>query len=565
LFFFLQNIEIFYIFSIKLLITKHIIGFFFLLISVLGIAQKQTQQLPCTIETTPVLRDKMGERSYGIQLIGKDNENDTYYLFLPYHIVYDKVSFGMTKNYYIVKYSSNLKQIAKEPFNLEKKDKNNHFETVFFLGEKLEMLYYTYKDDDNKSHLYIQQVNKSTLKSIGRPKEIAQLSYSGLKRHRTVVEYEFSEDKSKLLILYSMLNKESSMLRFKMYVYDTREMELLWKTSEMPQFKDGIFSYVKYKVGNDGQVYLLGKHYKDADTYKKRTITMAKGSRFLYITNSDYTYRVYQYSDNGELVGASNITIPNKFIRDLDFTPQRKSILCRGTYSAPGTISVNGVFVFSLDIQNQSIGELSTKKIVIPDEEHLNSSKPELKKFKRITKNNDEWNMFNYNIGEMKKTASGIKYFVVEQTIRGNVVEKSGNMLYYRPVYKSGNLEVVFLTNDNEIERIGHINKLQFVTDVTNFNSYIDFGVNGKVYFLYNSFPPAPRSSFFKWSKLEDSHLISIDVNDGTQHDYVLDKYKSKQPVLMPSSVIYLDKNTIMYALMSTNLKNYSFRKMIFK
>ena len=534
-----------------------------LLLSIIALTKVNAQDISFDLKSTENHRDKITKRTYGIKAIGHVDEC-TYYLFRPYIAVFNEISHGSTESHFLGKYDKDLNLIKKAEIDLKQKNKEKEFEGVYFLNGQL-TLFSSFQNQNQKKHyLFAQNINKETLEKEDNIRLIGELDYSGIgKYNNTFFQYEVSEDGSKVLAFYTVLSKKNEILKFGMYLYDN-ELNLLWKNENVfPKFTEGVFNYKKFKVDNSGNVYLMGIHYKDKQNYYDAAGFKKNGffsSDTYYADKPNYTYQIYKYSNAGKKEEYADINIPDKFIRSLTFVLDgSKTIICTGIYSAPGTISAIGSFVCNLNISTKGVSNIDTKELG-PDLIEQGFSEKELKRFKRSIDNKAEWDPFNYKLSEVKTKENGEKYFIAEQFIEGTKVERSGNMTVYKPIYIHNDAFIVNLTGDNKITRIDKISKRQYLLITSSFNSYITVEKNSILYFIFNTMHY--KDTMLKNVELGDTYLVSIDEK-GNQRKVILKKEESSmQLFVMSETAISLTPNSIIYSLMSSNFKDYSFEKL---
>ncbi len=518
------------------------------------------------LKSSDVVRDKLMQRAFGISDIGKAG-NFSYYLFLPYQPAPNENYIGKMGKYKVGKYDKDLTLLKKEEINLmqEKEKKEKDFEGILLVKQKLVVFSSFQNQKEKKHYLFVQNMNTETLGMEPNIKLAGELDYSGYSKYsRTVFTYELSPDESKILVFYTLLNKDNETLRSGLYVYNS-DLSLKWKNDNIsPQFSSGVFNYQQFKVNNAGHVYLLGLHYVDRENYFDGAKFKDKGflSDDTYYTGKpNYTYHLYRYQDGAKKEDLYKLTLANKFIRNLNFSPTDNSVICTGVYSAPETISVLGSFIFTLNVSNSQITNVNTKEFgadLISQE----LGDAELKRFKRSIDNKEEWDPFEYRIGELKTKKNGDKYFIAEQYIEGTKKQRSGNTIYYSPIYLHKDLYVFTLGADNKFKRIDKVTKNQYMLTTTRFNSYAAIEKNGTLNFIFNTFDA--KDGLFKNLEIGDSYLVSLDAK-GNQKRSVFRKKDPDLPIPMPGTAITVVDDAIMFGMMSSNMKDYQFQVLSIK
>lgn len=526
------------------------------------------QDVPYDLQSTEVVRDKLLERAYNINKIGKSGDF-SYFLFMPYQPDPSENAIGNFNIYRVGRYDKDMKLLNKQLVDLtqkpEKKEKN--FEGILLVKGKLVVFTSFQNQKDKKNYVFVQHMNNESLAMENDIKLAGQLDYSGYSKYsRTIFTLSTSPDESKILVFYTLLNKDNETLRSGLYVLDS-DLNLKWtKDNISPGNTTGIFSYQKFKIDNTGNVYLLGLLYADRENYFDGAQFREKGSGIFtndtYFTDKpNYAYHLYRLSDGGKKEDHYKLELPTKFVRSLNFLPSaNNSVICTGIYSNTGTISALGSFTFNLNTSTSQIGNVNTKEFGT-DLISQGFEEDELKRFKRSIDDKGEWDPFDYIISELKTKSNGEKYFVAEQFISGTKKERSGNMIVYKPIYLHKDLFVVTLSADNKFKRIDKIVKHQYMLITSRFNSYAVVENNGSLNFIYNTF--VKKDGLIKNLEIGDSYLVSLDTK-GNQNKAVFKTKDSDLPIPMPGTGLFTG-NSIMFGLMSSNMKDYQFQTLTLK
>lgn len=259
------------------------------------------QDINYNIKSTEILRDKLLERSAGLKAIGTISDH-AYILYQPYSAIYSGANIGGKKIHYIGKLDKDVNVIKKVELILNQEGAKVDFEGIQIINDKI-LVFFSFQNQAKKMHyLFSRSVNAETLELEDDTKMIAELDYSGISKYnRTAIQYEVSEDESKIMFFYSVLNKKDEPLRFGVQVYDN-ELNLIWRNNVSPKFEAGVFSYKQFRVDNNADVYLLGVHYADKKNYYESANFKGKGffSSDTYFTDvPNFTYQLYKFSNKG--------------------------------------------------------------------------------------------------------------------------------------------------------------------------------------------------------------------------------------------------------------------------
>lgn len=527
----------------------------------------QAQEMPFEIKKGEIKRDKITKRTYGIKPIAQDKES-FYYLYLPYIAVFNEISHGSVENYFIAKFNKKtLEEVEKKEIVLDYNNRKRQFHGVFYIKNKL-YLFSAFQNEQHKKHyLFVQNLNKETLELEDNMKKIGEIDYSGINRYNnTYFHHEFSPDSSKILVYYNIVNKKNENLKYGMYVY-TDQMELIWKKENVvPTISKGVFTYQKFRIDNDGNVYIKGTNYTNLDNYYASSNFKDRGffSKDTYFSDfPNYTIQLYKFTDNGKKQSHINLSIPDKFIRSLTFLPRKNGkIICAGIYSKPGTISAKGTFIFNLDFASTKISDLQTKEFSTELIE-LGFDEKQIKRFRRSIDNKEEWDPFDYVLSDIRTDSKGENYFIAEQAIRGTKVEKSGNMTVYSTIFMNNDIFVTRFGNNNLIDRIDKISKRQYLINTNQFISYAILEKDGKLYFVYKEF--LKKESMFKNIEEGNSYIVELDSN-GNQNKAIFHSADSKDDLfIMPETEIETSEDDLIYSTINGSYKDYRVNKLMIK
>src|ERR1051325_9993046 len=271
------------------------------------------QNVPYDLKSTEVVRDKLTERAYNINKIGKVGDF-SYFLFMPYQPAPGEHAIGNFDIYRIGRYDKDMKLLNKQLVDLTQKPerKDKKFEGIRIVKGKLVVFTSFQNQKDKKNYVFVQHMNNESLAMESDIKLAGELDYSGYSKYnRTAFTIATSPDESKILVFYTLLNKDNETLRSGLYVFDS-DLNLKWsKDNISPGNSTGIFSYQKFTVDNNGNVYLLGLLYADRENYFDGAKFRERGSGIFsndtYFTDKpNYVYHLYRISDGGKKMIITN-------------------------------------------------------------------------------------------------------------------------------------------------------------------------------------------------------------------------------------------------------------------
>jgi hypothetical protein len=484
--------------------------------------------------------------------------NYAYFLLEPYQEIYKNEISLNSKEYYIYKFDLNNNLIKTTALKLVQDKKELEFEGAIKLQENI-LIFSSFQNiKDKKHYLFVQNFDPKTGELSNNHKLLAELDYSGYSKFKnTTFKIEVSPDSSKVLIFYTLVNDSNEILRSGINVYDN-EINLQWKNDKVTtQFSQGYFEFNKFRINNDGEVFIFGQQYVEIlncwvkAQFRSRDF-LTKDSYF--VGESSYTYRIYHYSNKTDKVQGYTFELPEKFIRDMSIqASENGNVLCSGVYSKPGKVSVVGTFNFEYNTTTNSIEKISTfefsKELLSKD-----LSEEELKRYKSSIANKQEWDPFSYKISDIKTKQNGDKYFVAEQYLNGRKVTTTGKMTIDQAIYWYNDLFVVSLDKQNQINKVDKISKRQYYLDQSKFSSYKLIENNNNLYFFFSTFVKAAKKSYYEINILESS-IVKLDEK-GIQSRAIFktnDEYKQPLPCLVNS--MQISTNSIQFFTFPISMK----------
>lgn len=476
-------------------------------------------------------------------------DKHAYFLMAP---LQESVSGGtgfMNPNYFIYKFDLSNNLIKSTELELVQDKKELEFEGAMRLKKDIFVFSSFQNNKDKKHYLFVRNYNTTTDALVNNAKLIADLDYSGYSKFKnTKFTMEVSPDSSKVLIFYSLVNKNSEVLRSGISVFDA-QMNLLWKNDNVTaQFSKGYFEFMKFKVSNNGEVFLLGQHFEEKVNYWEGAQFHSRGffsKDTYYVDKPNYTYRVYYYTSKTAKVEGNTFELPKKFIRDINIQPiENGNILCSGVFSNPGKVSVVGTFCFEYNVTTQNIENISSndfaKELLTKD-----LTEDELKVFRRSIDNKQEWDPYSYILSDIKTKQNGEKYFIAEQYISGLHKESDGKRIYYRLIHLYKNLYIVSLNKQTQISRIDKITKKQYWLDDYNYCSYKSIEKNNTLYFFFNTFEESKKLAYN--IDVLESYIVKLDENGKQAKTSFKTKEQFKDPLPILKNSMQVSNSTIQF------------------
>ncbi len=388
---------------------------------------------------------------------------------------------------------------------------------------------------------------------------MAELDYSGIGRYKsTAMQHEVSEDGTKIMFFYSVLSNKGETLRFTVQVFDN-EFNLIWRNNVMPKFDAGIFKYKQFRVDNNADVYLLGTHFTDRKNYYESAKfgTRSLFSKSTYFTDvPNFTFQLYKYSGKGTKEEYRDIKLESKFIRSMNFSVRDETVQINGIYSNPQTISARGSFSFCYDVSSGRKTALSSMEFAAGLLEQGLGDR-QLKQFRRSIDNQEEYDPFDYAVGDVKTLSDGSKYYTAEQYILGTKKVANGGYVTYTTVYVHGDVFVIRLKSDGTTGTIEKISKRQYNQSTARYNSFIDLERNGSLYFIYNTI--TGRETVL--GNDEAGEMVISKVNNGIETEVCRPLESFRIPLMLPTTHVEFPDGSIIYGILSPKFTKFGFER----
>lgn len=405
-------------------------------------------------------------------------------------------------------YNSRMKLVRSRELDLEYKGKERFLKDVVMVGGRLWMLSFFYNEKHEKTYLFAQEINKSTLNLVKDMIKIGEQDETNRER-QDVFSLAQSRDSSKIVIFNQQPNSKDGQ-SFSLTVYDAAFNEMWAKDAKLPYGKKN-FSVEDYQVDNKGNVYILGIIYTEGANRKER-----RGK-------ATYQYDIVAYlRDSTFDVQEYKIALKEKFVTDLTFRiADDGEIVCAGFYSEKDAKGMKGSCFFKINPRTKDMTSISTREF---DFNFITANLSEKSKMqaKAALERDDkerEPELFDYSLDKLIMRSDGgviliaEQYYVEERLINNNLYGyspygfNSWNSPYYSSFYDPyrygrGNnrradyyynyndIIVVNIQPDGEIAWATRVPKRQVsVNDGGTYSSYAMSIVADKLYFAYNENP----------------------------------------------------------------------------
>jgi hypothetical protein len=462
------------------------------------------------------------KRTSAVEIIGKDEEaiyvNQMYFSFLSLKFVRESYNLNMEK--------TNSVQIDL------KKTNNRVVKKLFgtiLLKDKMFSLFSNTDLNNKINTLEIDEIDKSTLLPEGNEKTLAEISFEeGNKRNTGGFGYSQSHDSSKVLVYYYMPYEKGQPQKFGMHVYND-EFEEIWKKEIELPYDDDLFDIVSYCVGNDGNVYVLGKVYEEKHRDKKRGEVNYKYHVFYYTNNENDTYDV-------------PIDSKSKFFNEISMSLNNNNqVICVGLYSTSlGGVS-EGTFYLRIDSKTHKVLADTQKEFSeLMDDNNNYSERKRKRKQDRVYRNYEFRQIIQKEDGGIIVVAEQYYVVVVTTTTKSSTGGTTTKTTYY---YHYDNILVLNIDKNGKFLWQKIIPKNQVSADDGGYYSSFTLAVkDDNLYFLYNT----SKKKFFLFRDPKD--LLSLFVLDKegelSEKSDIIDKKDSKV-YMVPKTGVHIADNEI--------------------
>jgi len=344
------------------------------------------------------------------------------------------------------------------------------FEKIIQIGKKL-YLFVSFKQKGDNI-LYVQGIDKQTLRPKSDLKKIAEINYTGASKNNTgYFDCKISRDSSKVLVYYKLPFGISKKERFGFNVYDD-DFNLLWEKAVTLPYKDRLFYVNGYQIDNEGNVYMSGKLFEDPPSFDFNRTT--------------HSYNILGFFQNGEEVRQYKPKLEGRYIANMIMVLDTSSqyVICSGFYSDKKTLGISGSYFMKIDnkTKKMSINKYKPFKVNLMTKNMKKSDKNRIEK--RAEKDKD--------IG-----LQGYYLKLIWHKVGGNITLIGEQYNGLRPRYNRLNharyndIIVVNMSPDGEVEWTHKIPKRQFAVNnkIHGLSHAYSSNINDKLYFIFNDLP----------------------------------------------------------------------------
>jgi hypothetical protein len=430
-------------------------------------------------------------------------------------------------------YNANMKLVRSKELDLEVKGKTRLVKDVVMLDRRLWVLSYFYNEKHEKTYLFAQEVNKSTLTLA---KDLVKIAEQDQKNDdkSDVFTVATSRDSSKIVVFNRQPNSNKQQ-EFSLAVYDADFKELWSKDAKLPYSRKS-FAIEDYQVDNQGNVYLLGIIYTEGAARLERRGKATYQYDIVAYRRDDSTTASYEYK----------VDMKDRFVSDLSFKiADDGDLVCAGFYSEKGAKSIKGACFFKINPKTHDQTSISSRPF---DFEFMttNLSERNKERAKAALDRGDksaEPELYDYSIDKLITRSDGgvimvAEQYFIDERLRYNNYGYGGwgNSAFYNP-YSYGSMYdpynrngynnnrrpdyyfhyndiiVVNIQPDGEIAWTARVPKRQ--ESVNDFGQYSSYGMSivaDKLCFIYNDDPKNldPRAKKIQTENPDKYSVVTI-------------------------------------------------------
>ncbi len=394
----------------------------------------------------------------------------------------NKGLYGFNSEVYIEHFDNDLKLTKSVKLDLSVKRDERHYQGMVYINNDL-YFFTSYQDRKQKKlSMYVQTIDKQTLIPNNDMLKISEIDYTGYKNYNAgQYDFKISRDSSKILVYYNLPYNKKGNNKFGYHVFDNVFNELWHQDIELP-YEDELFDIERFRVSNDGDVYLLGLMFNEKRKAKR------KGK-------PNYKYHVIAYLDKGQTVKEYPVEVEGKFLTDMQIAvTDDKDIICAGFYSDNGSFSIKGSYYLKISGEDKNLLSESYKDFGV-DFLTQNLTQRQSNKVEKRAKKGKNVELFSYDLDNLILRDDGGVVLIGEQYYikivtttttapSGSTTTKETYHYYYNDII------AVNISPEGEIDWAKKIPKRQHtVNDGGYFSSYALAVINGKLYFIYNDNP----------------------------------------------------------------------------
>ncbi len=385
---------------------------------------------------------------------------------------------------FILKFTHDLRLVQKQELPMHYGKNYHYFQFMVMQGSELYLFTKRFVSKEKSIYLYVEHIDKKTLQSVGGLKEVVVIPAT---RKWNTVEFDhsISIDEKKMVLDYNMPYEYDTKEEAGVIVFDEK-MNVMWsKVIELPYMEQS-FAVEKLRVDNDGDVYVVGRHFK---TPRESRMARREGV-------PSFTYKVFAVQKQGGKMLEFDINGDDKFITDLSVVvSDKKEIIAAGFYSDLGSWSIKGSIFIRIDGNTGKVVKSSFKAFSYEFIRQGLSERQAARVDRRKEKRGVEPELYEYDLKSLLVRDDGGCVMIAEQYYvrvtthtmynpNGSTTTTTTYHYYYNDIL------VVNINPDGVIDWNSRIKKRQYSTnDHGRYSSYTMAVVKDRLFFIFNDDP----------------------------------------------------------------------------
>jgi hypothetical protein len=440
--------------------------------------------------------EKMGKKLYGKEIV---HENDNFvYVIEKENKNTNLLFFEISKPYGLiltVYKSDGLTIVNSSSLSFPKSEVKYEYSILKLdeIGSKLYLFITAHHPKTDEVKLLVQELadNGQQLGSIYEVDTGIATKSAGLfkKKKLTSFSVQLSPEGTKIGIVKFNSVKEDEHLSVGYKMLD-ENLKTLWSGSLELPYKHQFFDLTSYEIGNDGQLFLLGKAWKlerkvgQSGKSKTKISKQKKGS-------PNYSYKCLIFTMKSKTLKQLDVGIMGSYVTDvaMRYRPGKDQLYLAGFFSEQWGSSIRGTFNKTIDVGQAKVVQSKQKKF---NQQFLKLflSNKQIKKLDGGKKGNYELANFRLDNLTIKQDGSVLvvaeMYYVKMNT--SSIVEADGFIsTRTNYTYHYGDIIAIYLNTDGEVRWTAKIPKHQVsYNDGGPFSSYIINVENDKLYLVFN-------------------------------------------------------------------------------
>lgn len=415
--------------------------------------------------------------------------------------------------------------------------KDRSLEAITSFGGQIIVFSSALDKDRNLNVMYLQKVDRSTLRTTSDLEEIATIAYEK-KRRSGAFEVYVSEDESKLMVFYHLPFEKKGKEKFGAIVFDEDMSQMVAREIEMPYVEE-LFAYQERIVSNDGEVIVSGKVFQDK-------------ARNVLDDEVNYKFHVLVFGDEENDDRNMEIELEQYLPLYMRLVNDEQRIYGVGYYSELDTPGTKGLYYATLDLIQGDVDNIDYLEF---DEDFVRqhmTEREERKADKKENRGKEINESGNFKIDEIIMKEDGGVLVVAEErySYTTSYTDANGNTSYTTH-YINNELALISISGDGEIEWAEKVKKFQHTTnDGAAYNSYVRVLNDKGIYFVFNdhidnlSSDPNSRGSFNKGKK---SVTVVVEVTfDGQITKEALFEPRLSKTMPMPNKSEQISDNQVL-------------------